>query len=265
MVREAGKVFVLVMVLLVFFSARASEKPVLILAGIEDYAPYSFTVNDQPKGIYIDIVTELFSRIDYPIFIKLMPFNRVLHETKIGTVSAVFGAYWTPDRTKYATYIAEPHLATISVALFVPKGSVIKKATIGDITGTIIGYKIGFAMPQLYDEAVENDVFIKTEVRTAERLVKMLLAKRLDGFMHTIGQSWYYIDKLDKQKEIQQIAPLIFDKRFTYLAFSSEALKTLPEELVPLITQALSTMVQDGTFSSIYHKYNLPYERENNY
>ena len=260
MVKKTGKVLVfLMMAFLCVFSVKASEKPVIVLAGIEDYAPYSFTVNDQHTGIYVDLMTELFSRISYPIHIKLMPFNRVLHETRTGTVSAVFGAYWTSDRTTYATYVEEPHLATISVALFVSKGSWIQQATIENVTGAVIGYKMGFAMPVEYDAAVENDLFIKTEVRTAERLVKMLLAKRLDGFMHTIGQSQYYIEQLDKKQEIQQVSPLVFDERFTYLAFSNEALKTLPEELLPLITQALSTMVKDGTFASVYRKYNLSY------
>ncbi|MCK5843308.1 MAG: hypothetical protein KAG97_01290, partial [Victivallales bacterium] len=111
-------VLIFVLILLSSESLTAIDKPVITLAGIEDYRPYSYLVENRPEGLYNDILRELFTRAGYPLRIRLMPFKRILLSTKSGDVSGMVGTFFLPDRGKYATFLKEAPLAKIYQSLF---------------------------------------------------------------------------------------------------------------------------------------------------
>jgi len=237
--------------------AYANEHPVITIAGIESYRPYSYTENNRTEGLYNDIIREIFRRTRHPIKIELMPFKRILHRTKKGDVTGMAGTYFEPDRGEFATFLKDYPLARISLSLFVLKGSSIKSPALSQLKGKLIGKKRGFIMSQELDSAVNKGVFEIKEVETVNQLIGMLLINRLDGFLHTTNNTLYYIDKLDKEKQIQLLSPPVHAPRETYIAFSTKALEKLPKTFVANVRKAFGTMKSDGTLKDLNIKHNI--------
>lgn len=241
-------------------SAGTNDKPVITIAGIENFRPYSYTENNRPEGLYNDIVRELFSRAGYSVKIKLMPFKRILSMTKQGDVTGMAGTFFTPDRGKFATFLKDIPLTIMHSSLFVTKGSPIQTPDLSELKGKMIGHKRGFIMSPELDSGAKNGVFQEHEVESVEQMVKMLIAGRLDAFCNNTANALYYIDRLDKEKTIQLLPQPVTDARKTYVAFSKKALKKLPGNFVATVQTAFISMVSDGTFKNINIKHNIAYE-----
>ena len=166
------------LILLCSKNLRAIDKPVITLAGIEDYRPYSYLENKRPKGFYNDVLRELFSRAGYPLRIRLMPFKRILLSTKSGDVSGMVGTFFLPDRGEFATFLKKAPLAKIYISLFVLKDGSVKSSNLGGLKGKLIGHKRGFVMSPELDLAAKNGVFRKYDLESIQQMIKMLLDKR---------------------------------------------------------------------------------------
>lgn len=238
-------------------SSYADTKPLITIACIENYRPYSYSENNRPEGLYNDIIRELFKRAGYPVKIDLMPFKRILLMSERGGVTGMAGVFITPEREQFSTFINDFPLAEITIHIFVLKESSIKTPTLKDLKGKTIGNKRGFVMSLELDIAAKNNLFQLEEAETVEQLIKMLMLKRIDAFCYPKNNALYYITKLNQQNKIKILDPPITDSRNSYIAFSNKSLKNLPTTFLADIQTALNSMKDDDTLKTINLKYNL--------
>jgi len=237
--------------------ANATEKPVISIAGIDHYRPYSYMENGHPEGLYNEIVRELFRRSGYPVKITLMPFKRILSMTESGEVAGMAGTFLTPDRKKFAVFLEKYPLAEIATHIFVRRDGSISSPELDELKGKVIGHKRGFIISPELDNAVARGDFTLYETESVEQLVKMLLINRLDGFFHSKYETLYYVEKFHGKNIVKLLMPPVSDARKTYLAFSRQQLKTLPENFVTNIRKSFENIIKDGTLDKIYAKYKI--------
>jgi extracellular solute-binding protein (family 3) len=92
--------------------------PSITIVGITDYRPYSYYENNEPKGLYNDILIELFRRSGYPLRLELVPFKRLLWMTENGNMSGMAGAFWTKEREQSATLIRNSKVLIKEIGMF---------------------------------------------------------------------------------------------------------------------------------------------------
>ena len=142
-------IFALAVVLLLtssYANSQDANTKIITLASIDNYIPYSYSEAGNKRGLYIDIIEELFSRTEYSPEIQFLPFKRLLLSAENGDIDGIIGAFYTPDRAKYAIYLKDTPLAKITQQIFVLKSSGIKSSKFDDIAGAIIAHKRGFIM-----------------------------------------------------------------------------------------------------------------------
>ncbi len=249
--------FILTSATSVSANTQYKNKNIVSLAGIDSYVPYSYKENNQIKGLYIDIIEELFARTEYRAKIKLMPFKRLLSSAQQGNTDGVIGVFATTEREAYLTYVKDAPLAKITQYIYTLKTSEIKSSKIDDIEGKVIAHKRGFIMSAQLSQAAENQKITRKEVETTKQLVLLLLAGRVDGFVQEKANATYFIKKYDKSGLISPLQPPVSDNRFSYLAFSKKSLASLPDDFITAITASFKSMAADGTIDKIYDKYNL--------
>ncbi len=86
------------------------------------YPPYAYDENGEVKGFSVDLLKEVFHRMDIPMQIKVLPWKRALKMVKNGRADAVLLAFKTEEREKYADYPDEIFI-TEPTSFFVMKDS----------------------------------------------------------------------------------------------------------------------------------------------
>ena len=114
------------------------EVTVLCDAG---YPPYSYVENGEAKGLYSDILREVFARMPgYRVSIRPVPWPRGLAELARGSSFALFPPYHRPQERPWMDY-SRPILEE-SVVTFVRSASVQRRA-LHDFPAAYAGLRIG--------------------------------------------------------------------------------------------------------------------------
>ncbi|WP_053005931.1 type 2 periplasmic-binding domain-containing protein [Kiloniella spongiae] len=68
-------VIVTVFIGLLPFSSSAAQK--VVIFGDDGYAPFSYLEDNQPKGIYVNILNHVFTKLDgYDVTFQMLPWKR---------------------------------------------------------------------------------------------------------------------------------------------------------------------------------------------
>ena len=250
-------IFVLAIALLLtssYANSQDANTKIITLASIDNYIPYSYSEAGHKRGLYIDIIEELFSRTEYTPKIQLLPFRRLLPGAKNGDVDGIIGAFYTPERAEYATYLKDTPFAQIIQQIFVLRSGGIKSSKPDDIAGAIIAHKRGFIMSDELNDALEDNIFHGIEVETTQQL---LLLQRVDGFIQEKPNANYFIAQLNEDHSVIPLSSPVSDKRLSYLTFSKKALVSLPGNFVETINTAFNSIIANGTFKKTNTKHGI--------
>ncbi|WP_194577438.1 substrate-binding periplasmic protein, partial [Vibrio anguillarum] len=69
-----------------------------------DYPPYITQDKDKLDGVAVRLLRDIFQQIDTPIKINILPWGRAISYVENGTADAIFTAFKTPEREKFADY-----------------------------------------------------------------------------------------------------------------------------------------------------------------
>jgi arginine/lysine/histidine transporter system substrate-binding protein len=99
---------------LIWYNAKkvAISQPLdtIIIGTNAEFQPFAFKEDDAIVGFDIDIITEVFKRLNKNIIIKDMPFDALIPEIQLGNIHVIAGGITpTPERAKRALF-TKPHL-----------------------------------------------------------------------------------------------------------------------------------------------------------
>ncbi|MGF1743020.1 transporter substrate-binding domain-containing protein [Vibrio profundum] len=169
---------IIIFVLLNLASPFVSSKVLIFESGTY---PLSYDIDGEPKGVYLDIVSEVFNDMNEPYSVVSLPFKRALYHTETNK-GIVVGVYKTRDRLDKLDFSEK--IYTSQDVLFVRKDSKLEYSKISDLKGKKIAVKLGWSYGHEFDRALERGEFT-TVHGNSKRNFKLLLLGRIDAFIET--------------------------------------------------------------------------------
>lgn len=213
------------------------------------YPPFEYEEQGAIKGIAVDIVKEVFARMQQPITITLYPFARALNMIKESEADAIFTFSKLPERETYADYPSEV-LIEQTISLFVQQDAPITYD--GDIS-SLRSYTCGVIRGAQYgpvsDEAMK--IMKVEEVTDHRQNVLKLVNNRLDVILGPRLVILFTIKELGQQGAVKELSPSL-ETVPTYLAFSKTR---IAPEIKVQFERLLKELKDDGTYDKIIQAY----------
>lgn len=214
-----------------------------------DYPPYEYVEDNEIKGIAVEIVIEVFRRMDQPISLREIPWARALKDLEAGEIDGAIEVFHTEDRENYLDFSNEILLDEY-ISLFVLKNSTIEfSGDFNTLAEYTFGIRKGFSYGYKFDEAVRKGIIknLVVQVYDSERLFNLLSTGRVDIL---IGDKYALPYQYSLTKERQSIKRLKPDVQAnpTYIVFSKKRnLKHVRDKFDNIIKQ----MKADGSYDEI--------------
>jgi polar amino acid transport system substrate-binding protein len=166
-----------------------------------NYPPFQYEEQGEVKGIAVDIVRELFKRLNQPIKIDFYPFPRAVKNLKTGESDVIFTFYFKKEREAFADYTQEA-LVNQKISLFVHEDSPI--VFDGDLS-KLNQYKFGlvrFSYGSVFDAAVDKKLITRIEyVSKMDLNMKKFLRRRFDILPSDRWVAYYYYSKFNREND----------------------------------------------------------------
>ena len=213
-----------------------------------DYPPYEYSEEGKVQGVAVDVVREIFRRMEVEIRIEAYPWARSLKMVQLGEADGIFTAYKTQERESFMDYMSQI-LMPQEVSLFALKSSGLREVTdLAKFADHRIAARHGVSYGQTFDQAVENGVLkLVHRVSDGDTIVRLLINRRADLAVFNRLGGYYRFRQLGVASEIVELKPSLQSVP-SYLAFS-KARKLA--DIRKRADQILSEMKQDGSYDRL--------------
>ncbi len=215
-----------------------------------DFPPYVYKENGEIKGFNVEILNEIFKRMDIKVNYKIKPWARAVLMIKNKQADAIFPFLKNKERESFAIY-PEPFTSE-PLTMFVLKNSNIKYN--GDLTELVhycFGRVRGYSTGEKFDNFIKNyGIRIQTVKNTKQNLNKFLNRR----FHILVDNRYVILHKLKEQNslnKVKELTPILSEKE-AYLGLSK--LKK-NEEIRKKFNVILKEIKEDGTYSKILNNY----------
>ena len=226
-------------------------------AAVEKVPPFTIEEDGKVTGMAIEIFQEVSRRMGFEADIRALPFKRLLHYLKNGTLDGAIQIYYNPEREKFIIYSEVPGYWQAHY-VFVKKGNEDKfpTKTLEDLYGKRVAKERGFFVTQEFQKAVEEGKIIVDEAQNAQLNLSKLISGRMDCYVSNYHIALYNIRKLGFQGQIVPLSEPLAPKKGTFMAISKKS-KNIPnkEEFMKEFSATLKEIHTDGTLERITNKY----------
>ena len=254
------KKFIIFILFFIFSFANSQNTRPFIWIDDEDYKPLIYKdKNGKPAGIFNDIMSEIFKRLNIPLKKAVYPWKRTQKLIKEGKADGMITVY-TKERQKFM--IATKPIWYVNETLFFrrdnPKAcKLLKVNSFEELKNFTITETIGsgWSKEQFKKYGIKNVIWVPN----TESAFNVLAKKRADVYFTSD------IHALELLKQKQNIGnPLYKDYQqivaitppFIRLSFRLLIRKDSPyAKLVPKINKILDELKKDGTYQRIIQKY----------
>lgn len=218
----------------------------------EDFPPYSYLENDEPRGLFVDMIREIQRTLgEEPARITYYPWARGYKNLFMGIGDVLFPMAVTPERSHLFKFVGP--VFWDDVYFYRRKGSGIHITSMDDARQ--VG-KIAVTRNDVYHLHLKNMGFTNLDVSSSQKSDFMKLLKgRVD--LVPMGRKilpFFLKSKPDLDPDdFERVGPPIF---FTscYLAFS----RATPDEVIKRWQNALDELKKTGVWLKIMDKYFPP-------
>lgn len=239
----------MVLILAVVFpvtTAGAAESSEHLIA-FDNYPPYHYWENGSPRGLNIEIINEVFSRIGLsPSYVR-RPWKRSLDGIKHGDFTALCAAFKTPERDEFA-FFPTRHLSLETNWVITLVNSDVEVDDVDDLGKYNIGIVSGYSYGPAFDAMKGVN---KSELPNEKALLDMLLSGRVEAIVGCDLVFNHLAKKLGVEHRLKYQLELSSDP--LYLVLSKKVAGN--ELLNTKISAALSELVADGTYQKILSRY----------
>jgi len=215
-----------------------------------NYPPYAYKKDNKIEGFNVEILNEIFKRMNIIIEYKLVPWARAVKMIQQGDADAIFPFFKTKERKLFADY--PNHFTSEPIAMFVLKDANIKySGNLKQVSDYMFGRVRGYSSGKKFDDAVERGIIKVDKATNTELNLKKFFKKRFDIM---VDNKYVVMDQLKKQNrldKVEQLNPLIIDSR-AYLGFSK---KQNHKEIIKEFNKTLKKIKRDGTYNKIITNY----------
>ena len=172
-----------------FMNSKWVSRPrEITLFGDEGYPPYSYSEGDKAKGIYVEVLTKIFEKIEgYEVKFKMLPWKRCIKLVKDGKSIAFFPPYYTEERETWMVF-SEPILQEQTIVF--GKAEKLKGKTkwpeyfYNHTFGLNAGFNPEAMAGKKFSSAVQMGMIKINEAKNNESNLKKLAKDRLDFYIN---------------------------------------------------------------------------------
>lgn len=219
---------------------------VIVVGTNAEFPPFEFVVNGQLVGFDIDLVQEIAKRLHKEVVFKDMAFSSLLLEAQMGTISLIAAALTpTVEREKQLLF-TKPYLEQDALVVVTRNENIVK--SIEDLFGKDVAVNQGFSA-ETYMAQYKNDL----ELHSFDTVIESLLALNSNRVFAYVGakSSLNHFLAHAERVGLYNIFELADSDSYAFALSKSHA------NLLPMIEDALDSIVQDGTMSKLKQKWHL--------
>jgi len=222
-----------------------AQAPIVI--AFDDYPPYHFWKDKTPAGLNIQLIDEIFSRMELSHTYVRMPWKRSLDAVKHGDVTALCAGMRTPAREEFALYPSQ-HLSLETNWVISLAESDVQISSLDDLRD----YTVGVVTEYSYGPAFDSLPSLrKRERRNEFALLELLENKRVN----LIVGCDLVIKHIANQHGISHL--LKYQLKLTsdplFLIFSKAVSGN--KELSERVSRTIDGMITDGTYQKLLGQY----------
>lgn len=199
------------------------------VVGIDNWTPFVYFDQNEPKGLTIDIFKKLAKKLNYDIKFKYIPWTRSLQMMESGEIDAMGNLSFSKQRAEYIEY-SKPPFYSLKINFYTLRDNSISINKHEDL------YKYNFLVGRnyVYYPEFDNDINIKKAFihdrisngvikDASEIMVDMLIKKRVKILISANAIMDHTIAKNSLENTIKKIdyAPLYDD--FQYIGISKKS------------------------------------------
>ncbi|MEM7377485.1 MAG: ABC transporter substrate-binding protein [Pseudomonadota bacterium] len=216
----------------------------------EEYPPYNYAENGQLRGISVDVVVEMFARVDSGharSSIDMLPWARGYNLTLQRGGHALFSTTRTADREELFKWVG-PFVPTV-VGLTAHRDRKLNVDTLEDLFQLRIGV-VKDDVGQLLLKAVGFPEQRMEVVVSNDQNYRKLVAGRLDAIAYETEVTRWGLQQMNVNPDDYEVVHEL-KRSDLYLALHRQT----PEAIVAELQGAFDSMVADGTYQAILSGY----------
>lgn len=205
--------------------------------------------NGTPGGIDIAFLNLLAKRMDLELKLVQLPFKRGLKMVEHGEIDLMTGMLRRPEREEYAHFLTPPYKNRSNKAVYVLKGRENTVTEYEDMHSLIIGTQLGSRYFPRFDG---DGAIAKSEVKTMDLNIKMLLAGRIDAFIVTEEAGDHRLARLGLTNVIVKARYAYHDRQGVYMILSKRS--PLAARLAEF-NRVMRDLVEHGEFERVQREF----------
>jgi polar amino acid transport system substrate-binding protein len=212
-----------------FTTAEENSQEFQLMVIGEEYAPYSYLLDNEPAGLSVDLVEKITTDLGIPFQrneVTLHSWQEVFDATVKGNRTLLLAVYRTPDREDLMQWVGP--IATDSSAFFVKSGSDKKIDTVEDIKTLKISVIAGDAHESLLaDYGVTADNIVTAA--NLEALIALVGHDDVDALFHGEQAVTWKMKELDLKNPLEVAFRL--DEQNVWFGLSTDVPETTIDSL----------------------------------
>lgn len=235
----------LLLLLLAGLSPLAHAERLRIVS--DDWAPYLYQENGQPKGIDYEVTNEVFKRLGIEVQWQFLPWRRCLAMVEQGLADAVMDIFRVDSRQGYLVYPDEP-MSEVEFVLYQARSRPHPVERLEDLAGLTVGTSPGYVYDGVF---AESPLFRREPAPSHEANFGKLALGRIDLLVTDRRVGGYVSRQLGLEQTVEAL-PLVISRRPQYLGL---ARKPGREQLAQAFSDELRRFKQEPAYAAINARY----------
>lgn len=241
-----------------------AEPQTVIIYYDENYPPYTYQQEGQPKGLYNDILQAAFKRLPaYRLHLQPVAWARGLAMLQEGSALALIPPYRWPQERPYIDAYVGP-LGEEDVALYCRQGLPLPGSPRWplDFRGLQIGVNQGFLMSRSLNQPFQDGAVLRVEFRDAMEGLAALKVGAVDCYANDrLSVEWAWRQAKRDSSRLARIPAelrptLVLDRQQAFIGFSKVNAQQYPwrPALIRQLSQVLRQMSSQGEIRQLQER-----------
>lgn len=213
----------------------------------DDWAPYIYWQDGQPKGIDYEVASEVLKRLGIDVDWQLMPWKRCLAVVQQGLADGVMDIFRVGSRKPFMFYPDEP-LSDVEFVLFQNNAKPHAIERLEDLTGLTVGTSPGYTYSPAFSD---SSLFRREAAPTHEANFGKLMLGRIDLLVIDRRAGRQLLRQLGLEQQVQEL-PLVISRHAQYLGLAH---KPGREQLARAFADELRRFKQEPAYAAIGARY----------
>ncbi|CAM3664627.1 Extracellular solute-binding protein [Pseudomonas reidholzensis] len=216
----------------------------------DEWAPYVYQQDGQPKGIDYEVAREVFQRLGIELDVQFMPWKRCLVMVEQGLADGVLDIFLSEARKAYMVFPEEP-MSEAEFVLLRKRGQGPAVERLADLQGLTVGTSPGYNYGAAFNQ---SPLFKREPAPTHEANFGKLMLGRIDLLVTDRRVGRYLQQQLGLQQDLEQ-QPLVISRNQQFLGL---ARKPGRDKIARAFADELRRFKQEPAYASLVAQYDSP-------